>query len=74
MIDEAPEMNTLPSFVDEMIQSIASSMHSLSPKSVEATQQLPIVENVHNMDLSSTILQVPLVIDASTSISTFWLQ
>ena len=56
MIDEAPEMNTLPSFVDEMIQSIASLAWSLSPKIVEATQEVPVVENVHNLDLSSTVL------------------
>ena len=74
MIDEAPEMNTLPSFVDEMIQSITSSACSLSPKSAEATQGVPVVEDVHDLDLPSTVLQVPLVISPSSSISTFWLQ
>ena len=56
MIDEALEMNTLPSFVDEIIQSITSLAHSLSPDSTEATQEIPIVESAHNLDLSSTIL------------------
>lgn len=74
MIDEAPEINTLPSFVDNMIQSIASPARSLSPKSAEATQEVPFVENVHNLDLSSIVLQVPSVISSSTGISTSWLQ
>ena len=75
MIDEAPEMNTLPSsFVDKMIQSIASPTCSLSPKSVEATQEVLVVGNVHNLDLSSTVLQVPSVISPSTNTSTSWLQ
>ena len=74
MIDEALEMNTLPSFVDEMIQSIASSAHSLSLESAKATQGVPVVENVHNLDLPSIVLHVPSVISPCTSVSTSWLQ
>ena len=74
MIDEAPKMNALPSFVDEMIQSITSPTHSLSPKSAEASQEIPIVESAHSLDLSSTVIQVPSLINPSTNISTSWLQ
>ena len=74
MIDEALEMNTLPSFLDEMIQSIASSACSLSPESVKATRGVPVVENVLDLDLPSIVLQVPPVISPSTNISTSWLQ
>ena len=62
MIDEAPEMSTLPSFVDETIQSITSPTHTLSPESAD------------NLDLSSTVLQVPSLINPSTNVSTSWLQ
>lgn len=74
MIDDAPKMNTLPSFVAEMIQSIASPTFSLSPKIAQATQEAPFVENVHNLDLSSIVLQVPSLINPATNISTSWLQ
>ena len=56
MIDEAPAMSTLPSFIDEMIQPITSPAPSLSPESVEATQEIPIVESTHKLDLSSIVL------------------
>lgn len=41
---------------------------------MEATQEVSIVEDVDNLDLSSTVLQVPSVIDSSTNISTYLLQ
>lgn len=57
-----------------MIQSIASPRRSLSPEIAEATQEVPVVENVHNLDLSSTVLQVPSLINSATNTSTSWLQ
>ena len=60
-------------FIDEMTQSKGSPTQSLSPRSIEGTQEVSVVENENNQDFSTKVLQVPLMIGSFITISTSWL-